>query len=83
MKFKPAFKLIEKAAHERNMASIFKVYLVDRQHQLYLVSNGVIKPYDVISFNDYYTKSLPQTNTLDNRSADEIMEEIMQLKFEG
>jgi non-homologous end joining protein Ku len=82
MKFRQAYKLITKAVEERNTEAIFKVYLVDRQHQLYLLANGAIKSHDILSFPQYLERTAVQRSKLDDRSTDEIMEEIMKFNFE-
>lgn len=82
MKFRQANKLILKAMKERDAENIFKVYLVDRKHQLYLLANGVIKKNEIITFRDYYDRIVKENIVLDTRSTDEIVGEIMQLKFE-
>lgn len=82
MKFRQANKLILKAMKERDADNIFKVYLVDRKHQLYLLANGVIKKNEIITFKEYYDRIVKDNAVIDTRPTEDIIGEIMQLKFE-
>ena len=81
MKFRQAKKLIDKAEQERDAENLFKVYLVDRKHQLYLLANGAIKKGDILTFKQYYDQVLPTKSEIDNRSTDEIVNEILSMQF--
>ena len=81
MKFKQALKLIDKATQERDAENLFKVYLVDRKHQLYLLANGAIKKSDVQTFKQYYDQVMPSKAEIDTRSTDEIVNEILSMQF--
>jgi len=80
MKFKQAMKLINKAIEEDNKDKIYQLYLVEHKHSLYLLSNGV--KHDILTFNEYYEKMMISKPSVDTRSADEIMNDILGLKFE-
>lgn len=67
---------------ERDADNIFKVYLVDRKHQLYLLANGVIKKNEIITFKEYYDRIVKDNAVIDTRPTEDIIGEIMQLKFE-
>lgn len=82
MKFKHAHKLIEKAIKEREKEDVLKVYLVDRQNQLYMYVNGLIKRNEIMSFPDYYDMVVKEKTEVDQRPANEILDDIMKLKFE-
>lgn len=73
--------MVDKAIQERDAENLFKVYLVDRQHQLYLSANGAIKKGDILTFKQYYDQVMPSKAELDTRSVDEIVNEILGIKF--
>lgn len=66
---------------ERDAENLFKVYLVDRQHQLYLLANSKIKKGDILTFKQYYDQLIPSKAELDTRSVDEIVNEILGIQF--
>ena len=73
--------MIDKATQERDAENLFKVYLVDRKHQLYLLANGAIKKSDVQTFKQYYDQVMPSKAEIDTRSTDEIVNEILSMQF--
>lgn len=81
MKFGQAKKLVDRAVQERDAENLFKVYLVDRKHQLYLLANGAIKKGDILTFKQYYDQVMPEKAELDHRSTDDIVNEILSIKF--
>lgn len=82
MKFKHAWKLIQKAIEENNRDKLYQLYLVDRKHSLYLHANGIIKAKDIPTFNEYCDKLTTQSTSFDTKNTDDIMNEILKLKFE-
>lgn len=79
LKFKHAWKLIKKCIEENDKEKLFQLFLVERKHSLYLLSHGVIKQSDIITFNEYCERVKPIQ--LDSKSNEEIIEEILALKF--
>lgn len=82
LRFKDARKLIQKAKEESNKDKVFELFLVERSHLLFLSAYGHAKQKDFISFDEYYEKVSAPVVKKDNRSTDDIMKEILELKFE-
>ena len=78
MKFKNGWKLVLKAFEENNRDKLYQLYLVEHQHRLYLLSNGVSTT--LLSFNEYCEQVIKQRPSVDTRNQDEIMQEILGLK---
>lgn len=72
--------MIKKCIEENDKEKLFQLFLVERKHSLYLLSHGAIKQNDIITFNEYCERVKPIQ--LDDKSKEEILEEILALKFE-
>lgn len=64
-------KLIAKAQEEDTREYILRFYLVDRAR----MDNDNFK-----TFNEYYEEMKPRSDITDNRSKDEIMNEILEIE---
>lgn len=72
--------MIKKAVEENDKEKLFQMFLIERKHSLYLLSHGAIKQNDIITFNEYCERIKPIQ--LDNKSNEEIIQDILALKFE-